>query len=128
MVDICFRGSQHPLTVTVLLRRFIQLLRQLRRKCISNSKFLHIFCIFPVGLKLHRLSFFPGFSSQVFTCTKHPAVEKVTGLLVLGVKVAVVFRAGVYSMYHQYCKINFYWNAVLWRYNHTVTFLENSVV
>lgn len=56
-----------------------------------------IFCIFLVGLKLHRFSFFPPLSSQGFTFTKHTAVDKVMGLLMLGVKVALVFRAGIYQ-------------------------------
>lgn len=64
----------------------------------KNVHPIHSFCIFAVCLQQHRFSFCPGFSSWAFAYTEDPAVDKVTGLLMLGVKVALVVRAAVYSM------------------------------
>lgn len=55
VVDICFRGRQRPLRATVLLRHFTKFLSQLRRKCISNSYFLHISCL-PLTTQIFILS------------------------------------------------------------------------
>lgn len=55
VVDICFRGRQRPLHATVLLRHFTKFLSQLRRKCISNSYFLHISCL-PLTTQIFILS------------------------------------------------------------------------